>query len=99
MALLLISTVSALTTHIYHDNGNFVVTYNNERSRKIKDVQAYIYVPDLDYYERTPEFYIRSSNSGKIWIQTDLEEGYHPVIVALQNVNGVREKKHTWFIN
>ncbi len=99
LAIVLVSSVNALTAHIYHDKGDFVVTYDNQESKRVKDLQVSVYVPDLDIYEKSSEFYVRSNSKGKVYVFTDLEEGYYPVIVRMQNDNGLREKKHTWFIN
>lgn len=102
MMVLMISTVSALTGHIYHqttnkDNLEIVVTYFNHGDYKIKDLKISAYMPD--FYTQDSGFKIISKDSGRriIYLETEnLDKGYHPLIIRTMNDDGIRERKHSW---
>ena len=102
MTIILISTVSALTGHIYHqtiqdDDVEILVTYYNYGDSNVKNLEVKAYVPD--FYTQSSGFKVRSRESGRryLFLETDNpESGYHPLIIRTMNDEGIREKKHTW---
>ncbi|MCM2324954.1 MAG: hypothetical protein NDI94_00685 [Candidatus Woesearchaeota archaeon] len=100
--ILVILLAFAFIGHIYpldfQEGDSFVVTYYNSGRGKVRDLHASVYIPDLDIYERSERFYISGQDSAKsvVPIYDDINEGYYPVIVTLENDDGVYERTHTW---
>lgn len=102
--LFILLIVFAYIGHIYpldfYKGDSFVITYYNERSSKVKNLDASVYIPDLDIYEKSHSFYISGHDSARsiidIYNDKDIEPGYYPVIITIENNKGVYEKRHTW---
>ncbi len=102
MTLLMISSVSALTGHIYHqvteDNDvEILVTYFNHDEYNARDLKIKAYMPD--YYAQSQGFKIRAGETGKKYVYLETQNptsGYHPLIIRTVNDQGIREKRHTW---
>ena len=104
--LLAIASVSSLIGYVYPDRvrtgetAEMIVTFFNHGESKEKDLQASIFIPDLDFYDRGREFDLKSGSSGKshflVDIPKDAEPDFYPVIIMLEGDNGQYEKKHSW---
>jgi len=102
IAVLMISAVSALTGHIYHqttqeNDVEILVTYFNHADSNAKNLKVKAYMPD--FYTQSNGFKVRSRESGRryLYLETDNPEpGFHPLIIRTMNDEGIREKKHTW---
>lgn len=80
-----------------------VVTMYNKGPQR-DDVQVKIYSPDLEIYEKSRNFNMRKRTASRaqffVRFTGDAEKGYYPVIVTLDDNDGIKEKRHSWvYIN
>ena len=102
MMVLVLSTVSGLTGHIYSqpidkNTIEIVVTYFNEGNYKVKDLNVRAYMPYS--YAQDSGLSIKSKDSARriLYLETeDVKKGYQPLIVTTTNDDDVRETRHTW---
>ncbi|MFH2020898.1 MAG: hypothetical protein ABIJ34_05760 [archaeon] len=108
-ALIFLITIFSATSfmgHIYTEDmkpgktGEVIITFYNPTPYKEDGLQVITYIPDLGTYYKQEGFTLRRQTAGTAYMFFDIPKntdvGYYPVIVSLENDDGIREKDHTW---